>query len=157
MMALLVWITWHDSAACSTPFLCSWATRGSYDGKPGFHMFRASVPLEFFIEYSLDYYAFGFSTGLMRRLAEFRAVNTEDETVMNYFDELEIHPDHIGKCSWLSLIKSELGRNKSKKRITLAQNITRWTHVKLNECDIQGRWNSNPLVLGNITCQGFFF
>ncbi|XP_073248934.1 adenylate kinase 7-like [Porites lutea] len=33
--------------------------------------------------------------GLMRRLAEFRAVNTEDETVMNYFDELEIHPDHI--------------------------------------------------------------
>ncbi|XP_028398700.1 adenylate kinase 7-like [Dendronephthya gigantea] len=33
--------------------------------------------------------------GLLRRLAEFRAVNTEDETVLNYFDELEIHPDHI--------------------------------------------------------------
>ncbi|XP_027042544.1 adenylate kinase 7-like [Pocillopora damicornis] len=33
--------------------------------------------------------------GLMRRLAEFRATNTEDETVLNYFDELEIHPDHI--------------------------------------------------------------
>jgi len=33
----------------------------------------------------------------MRRLAEFRAINTEDETVLNYFDELEIHPDHIGK------------------------------------------------------------
>lgn len=33
--------------------------------------------------------------GLMRRLAEFRASNTEDETVLNYFDELEIHPDHI--------------------------------------------------------------
>lgn len=33
--------------------------------------------------------------GLMRRLAEFRAVNTEDETVLNYFDELEIHPDRI--------------------------------------------------------------
>jgi len=33
--------------------------------------------------------------GLMRRLAEFRAINTEDETVLNYFDELEIHPDHI--------------------------------------------------------------
>lgn len=43
----------------------------------------------------------------MRRLAEFRAVNTEDETVMNYFDELEIHPDHIGKCS---LFKMELTR-----------------------------------------------
>lgn len=34
--------------------------------------------------------------GLLRRLAEFRAVNTEDETVLNYFDELEVHPDHIG-------------------------------------------------------------
>ncbi|XP_068730218.1 adenylate kinase 7-like isoform X1 [Montipora capricornis] len=33
--------------------------------------------------------------GLMRRLADFRAINTEDETVLNYFDELEIHPDHI--------------------------------------------------------------
>lgn len=33
--------------------------------------------------------------GLLRRLAEFRAVNTEDETVLNYFDELEVHPDHI--------------------------------------------------------------
>lgn len=37
------------------------------------------------------------SPGLMRRLAEFRAINTEDETVLNYFDELEIHPDHIGE------------------------------------------------------------
>ena len=37
------------------------------------------------------------SAGLMRRLAEFRAINTEDETVLNYFDELEIHPDHIGE------------------------------------------------------------
>ena len=35
--------------------------------------------------------------GLLRRLAEFRAVNTEDETVLNYFDELEVHPDHIGE------------------------------------------------------------
>ncbi|KAJ7383963.1 Adenylate kinase 7 [Desmophyllum pertusum] len=33
--------------------------------------------------------------GLMRRLAEFRASNTEDETILNYFDELEIHPDHL--------------------------------------------------------------
>ena len=43
-------------------------------------------------------------TGLMRRLAEFRAINTEDETVLNYFDELEIHPDHIGKFRTVSLI-----------------------------------------------------
>lgn len=34
--------------------------------------------------------------GVLRRLAEFRAVNTEDETVLNYFDELEVHPEHIG-------------------------------------------------------------
>lgn len=34
--------------------------------------------------------------GLQRRLVEYRAVNTDDETVCNYFDELEIHPEHIG-------------------------------------------------------------
>ena len=33
---------------------------------------------------------------LLRRLAEFRAVNTEEDTVRNYFDELEVHPEHIG-------------------------------------------------------------
>ncbi|XP_070577004.1 adenylate kinase 7-like [Ptychodera flava] len=33
--------------------------------------------------------------GLLRRLAEFHAVNEEDNTVLNYFDELEIHPDRI--------------------------------------------------------------
>ena len=36
--------------------------------------------------------------GFQRRLVEFRALNTEDETVLNYFDELEIHPEHIGRC-----------------------------------------------------------
>jgi hypothetical protein len=43
-----------------------------------------------------SFIAIKFLSGLLRRLAEFRAVNTEDETVLNYFDELEIHPDHIG-------------------------------------------------------------
>ncbi|XP_002738748.1 adenylate kinase 7-like [Saccoglossus kowalevskii] len=33
--------------------------------------------------------------GLLRRLSDFRVVNEEDSTVLNYFDELEIHPDHI--------------------------------------------------------------
>ncbi|XP_019630798.1 PREDICTED: adenylate kinase 7-like isoform X1 [Branchiostoma belcheri] len=33
--------------------------------------------------------------GLTRRLTEFRNINREDETILNYFDELEIHPDHI--------------------------------------------------------------
>ncbi|XP_030626768.1 adenylate kinase 7a [Chanos chanos] len=31
----------------------------------------------------------------LQRLAKFREANTEDETVLNYFDELEIHPEHI--------------------------------------------------------------
>ncbi|CAH1792741.1 unnamed protein product [Owenia fusiformis] len=33
--------------------------------------------------------------GLSRRLALYREVNTEDETVLNYFDELEIHPEKM--------------------------------------------------------------
>ena len=36
-------------------------------------------------------------TGLMRRLADYRKDNTEDETVLHYFDELEIHPQKIGE------------------------------------------------------------
>ena len=34
--------------------------------------------------------------GLLRRLTEYRTLNTEDETVLNYFDEFEIHPEKIG-------------------------------------------------------------
>ena len=37
--------------------------------------------------------------GLTRRLAEYRAVNTDDDTVLNYFDELEFHPEHIGQSA----------------------------------------------------------
>lgn len=33
--------------------------------------------------------------GFLRRLQEFRSINHEDDTVLNYFDELEIHPEHI--------------------------------------------------------------
>ncbi|XP_045187456.1 adenylate kinase 7-like [Mercenaria mercenaria] len=33
--------------------------------------------------------------GLMRRLEAFRNANTEEDTVLNYFDELEIHPEEI--------------------------------------------------------------
>uniref|UniRef100_A0AAR2L749 Nucleoside-diphosphate kinase n=1 Tax=Pygocentrus nattereri TaxID=42514 RepID=A0AAR2L749_PYGNA len=32
----------------------------------------------------------------LQRLSTFREANTEDDTVLNYFDELEIHPEHIG-------------------------------------------------------------
>jgi len=35
--------------------------------------------------------------GLTRRLTEYRRTNTDDETVLNYFDEFEIHPEKIGK------------------------------------------------------------
>ena len=34
---------------------------------------------------------------LTRRLTDYRAVNTDDDTVLNYFDELEFHPEHIGQ------------------------------------------------------------
>lgn len=27
-----------------------------------------------------------------------------DTTVLNYFDEFEIHPDHIGVCYWLNTL-----------------------------------------------------
>lgn len=32
----------------------------------------------------------------LQTLRNYRDINTEDETVFNYFDELEIHPIHIG-------------------------------------------------------------
>lgn len=37
--------------------------------------------------------------GFLRRLQDFRANNQEDETVLNYFDELEIHPESIDVTS----------------------------------------------------------
>ncbi|KAK2150919.1 hypothetical protein LSH36_382g01056 [Paralvinella palmiformis] len=33
--------------------------------------------------------------GLLRRLEAYRVISGEDETVLNYFDEMEIHPDKI--------------------------------------------------------------
>ncbi len=35
--------------------------------------------------------------GLQRRLAAFRAANTEEQTVLNFYDEREIHPVDIGR------------------------------------------------------------
>ncbi len=35
--------------------------------------------------------------GLIRRLKLYREQNEVDVTVLNYFDELEIHPEHISK------------------------------------------------------------
>ena len=32
----------------------------------------------------------------LRRLTLFRDINTDDETVLNFFDEVEIHPEKIG-------------------------------------------------------------
>ena len=43
--------------------------------------------------------------GLNRRLAEYRSLNTEDDTVLNYFDEFEIHPEKIGLFhTWVSFL-----------------------------------------------------
>ena len=36
-------------------------------------------------------------SGLLRRLKIFREQNEEDITVLNYFDELEIHPENISE------------------------------------------------------------
>ncbi len=33
---------------------------------------------------------------LVSRLTSYRQLNTAEETLLDYFDELEIHPDHIG-------------------------------------------------------------
>lgn len=33
--------------------------------------------------------------GLMRRLESYRSMNGDDETVLNYFDELEFHPHKL--------------------------------------------------------------
>lgn len=32
----------------------------------------------------------------LQRLARFRERNVEDETLLNYFEDLEIHPEHFG-------------------------------------------------------------
>ena len=34
--------------------------------------------------------------GLSRRLVIYREQNSEEDTILNYFDELEIHPHKIG-------------------------------------------------------------
>ena len=46
--------------------------------------------------------------GMTRRLAEFRSLNEEDTTVLNYFDEKEIHPEHISEKMYTSLFTAPL-------------------------------------------------
>ena len=45
----------------------------------------------------------------LKRLAEFRAVNTDDQTVLNYFDELEVHPEHVDISKDTSSNMSQVG------------------------------------------------
>lgn len=40
---------------------------------------------------------------MLRRLKLYRELNEDDVTVLNYFDELEIHPVHIRKCEMAAL------------------------------------------------------
>jgi adenylate kinase len=54
-------------------------------------------------------------TELTRRLEKFRGINTEENTVLNYFDELEIHPvvlrlDQMALDEALGQIKKIVGR-----------------------------------------------
>lgn len=44
--------------------------------------------------------------GLARRLAQYRDLNTEEETICNYYDEIEYHPHKIGQYKLLIIIKS---------------------------------------------------
>lgn len=39
----------------------------------------------------------------MARLKRYRELNAAEETLLDYFDEIEIHPEHIGKESSLKL------------------------------------------------------
>jgi adenylate kinase len=41
---------------------------------------------------------------LLRRLAEFRAANTDEETVLNYFDEQEVHPRELDATKALNAL-----------------------------------------------------
>lgn len=49
----------------------------------------------------------------LRALSLFREINAEDETVLNYFDELEIHPQHIG------MVKSAVSSPPTPRLVTL--------------------------------------
>ncbi len=43
--------------------------------------------------------------GLSRRLAEYRSLNTEDDTVLNFFDEYEVHPEKLGEVHVLHIFE----------------------------------------------------
>ena len=45
--------------------------------------------------------------GLKRRLDTYKAVNTEDETVLNFFDEVEIHPEKIGESPIILAMRND--------------------------------------------------
>jgi len=51
--------------------------------------------------------------GLSRRLLQYRTDNAEDETVLNYFDEYEIHPERFDAAA-MAAEEEETGKNESK-------------------------------------------
>lgn len=59
----------------------------------------------------------------MRRLKIFREQNEEDITVLNYFDELEIHPENISECC-LSVRERERVRNSSPMSLDVAEDTS---------------------------------
>lgn len=48
------------------------------------------------------------SAEYLAKLAKFRMLNEEDVTVLNYFDELEVHPEHFGRVQGESVIPCQL-------------------------------------------------
>ena len=48
-----------------------------------------NTPIAFWLSYSNVF------AGFLAKVEEFRSINTDDNTVVNFFDELEIHPDDI--------------------------------------------------------------
>lgn len=77
---------WVNSRALSSPeFVCA------LDASDEFLKERVINLPESFVagtHYSQDRF--------LGALSDYRDINTEDETVFNYFDELEIHPINIG-------------------------------------------------------------
>lgn len=48
------------------------------------------------------------SAEYLAKLAKFRTLNEEDVTVLNYFDELEVHPEHFGRVQGESVTPCQL-------------------------------------------------
>ena len=67
---------------------------GTHNTEDGTYMYNIELTIEIRIPHLIRILIC--CAGLKRRLELFRSENEIDTTVLNYFDEFEIHPDHIG-------------------------------------------------------------